>query len=58
MDAQVTSNDFVSQLCVKLLEFFTIKLTTIIIYDRSMDPKPTDDVLPNEGLYLVLGDYC
>ena len=58
MDAQVTSNDFVSQLCIKLLEFSTIKLTTIIRYDCPMDPKPTDDVLPNEGLYLVLGDYC
>ena len=54
----MTSNDFVSQLCIKLLEFSTIKLTTIIKYDRLMDPKPTDNVLPNEGLYLVLGDYC
>ena len=27
-------------------------------YDHPKDPKPTNDVLPNEGLYLVFGDYC
>ena len=55
MDGQVTSN---SQLSTEFSEVSAIKLLSIARDDDPQNPKPTNEVFPDEVLYLGLCDYC
>ena len=49
---------FYSQFYTKFPEFSIIKLLTIIRDDHLWDSKPTNNVFPDEALYLSFSDYC